>query len=751
MMRLSLLLLAALMSNAAAAESSPAPNGAVGQQQLKALADDMLAWRTATDTGVRLQRGISITAFDSLSQANAQRLSYEARGLLARLRGIDLKGLSSSDRVFAAAMEHDLVFRSEEAQFQDLEQVATPYRGGDIHQFVMRVLAIHPLATQPDLQNYLGLLRSYADVLDEMRERLERQRRLKILLPKPAIPAAIETLASLRKSVVGLTPPSERLSAIDKQAAARFQADARALVTGQIEPRIARLQKIFDASYITAAPVAVGLAQYPNGHAYYRHLIYGYTGETMDPRAIHELGQQRMAEIEAQLTRLRDQVGFHGTRAEFHRMLRTDPRWIAKDPKEVEARYRQFIQKFEPKLPDYFAVLPKARYDVKRLDPSAEPGMTYGYYQQPTDADPVGYYRYNGSDLANRPLIGAQHLIYHELMPGHHLQLSLEAEAPAVHPLRRFLSSAAYTEGWAEYAARLAEEMGLYEKYDMYGHLMLRSFIVTRLVVDTGLNALGWNLDQARQYMREHSLESDRQIDSELLRYSTDIPAQALGYYLGYEKMTQLRHAAIDALGAKFDIKAFNAALLGTGSVPLNALDQRITDFITESKADPGLAALTNTHFAAINRASIVIDRPPSVVWKALLDRASWMPNFGSKRVLAGAPDQTGEVAIYTSRAQNGKSSERLEEVLAAVPNQLLVMRLAPPSGDPTLTFVEFKLSPHGRQTQVDFNLYWVDEASPGASREEIASTRASYVSQTQRTIEEELQALQRSARQKRK
>jgi uncharacterized protein (DUF885 family) len=209
--------------------------------------------------------------------------------------------------------------------------------------------------------------------------------------------------------------------------------------------------------------------------------------------------------------------------------------------------------------------------------------MTYGYYQEPTPADPVGHYYYNGSDLDKRSLAAAAHLIYHELIPGHHLQVSLQLENPHVHPIRQFLEYGAFAEGWAEYAASLGEELGLYsDPYDLYGHLTMQAFLAARLVVDTGTNYFGMSLDQARAYMKAHTFESETQIASETLRYSTDIYAQALSYRLGYEKFWELRHRAAHALGARFDIREFHAAAIGEGGMPLDVLDQQINWYISQ-------------------------------------------------------------------------------------------------------------------------------------------------------------------------
>jgi uncharacterized protein (DUF885 family) len=212
--------------------------------------------------------------------------------------------------------------------------------------------------------------------------------------------------------------------------------------------------------------------------------------------------------------------------------------------------------------------------------------MTFGYFQRATPADPVGRYRYNGSDPGSRSLIGAAHLICHELLPGHHLQVSLQDQAPVVHPLQRFLFSTATIEGWAVYASGLACEMGAITGFDLYGHAQMQGFMAARLVVDTGLNALGWTLDQARAFMRAQTIESLSVIDSELLRYATDIPAQALAYELGHVGIERIRQGARQRMGTTFDMRGFHDALLVNGGYPLPVLQGQIERWMATSQVE---------------------------------------------------------------------------------------------------------------------------------------------------------------------
>jgi uncharacterized protein (DUF885 family) len=302
-----------------------------------------------------------------------------------------------------------------------------------------------------------------------------------------------------------------------------------------------------------------------------------------EPERIHAQGLEEVAALAARMRELRSRIGFAGTEAEFHARLMQDPRVIAATPEDVGARYLRCMQRIEPLLPRWFARQPRSPYGVERLRPEQEAGMTYGYYDRPTLVGEQGTYRYNASDLATRSQLQVAALIYHELAPGHHFHIARQMELDHLPPLRsNSLELSVFNEGWAEYASGLAEEMGLYDDpYDLYGRLAHERFTAQRLVVDTGMNALGWTLERARAYMRDNTLEGPAQVASETLRYATDLPAQALAYRLGYRWFVDLRRETEQRLGARFDVRDFHEAVLGEGALPLQALRGHVQRVLT--------------------------------------------------------------------------------------------------------------------------------------------------------------------------
>jgi uncharacterized protein (DUF885 family) len=350
-----------------------------------------------------------------------------------------------------------------------------------------------------------------------------------------------------------------------------------------VAPAFDRLAAFMESTYRARASAGVGLSQYPGGREYYQFLIRRHTGLPLTPEQIHAIGVEEVTRLEAALDQVRRDAGFSGSLQDFHKYLRTDRRFMAKSAEDIGDRMMKAIARIEPKVDAFFPLKPQAPYGVKRLDPALEPSMTYGYYEMPAGSEKRGNYRFNGSKAEERSVLMAEAVIYHELVPGHHFQIMLQRENTSLIPYRRSAAFTAYTEGWGEYASDVAGEMGMYaDPYARAGRLAMDLFLSTRLVVDTGMNALGWSREKAMAYMREHTFESDLQIDTETLRYSVDTPGQALAYKMGTRKIHELRDLAAAKLGASFDLKAFHGHLLRYGAMPLGVLEGHVNCFVQE-------------------------------------------------------------------------------------------------------------------------------------------------------------------------
>jgi uncharacterized protein (DUF885 family) len=580
--------LIALIGVGAATETAPAD---AARRDLHALLDEYWQFRIADDPQSRIALGLAVTRLPDPSEAHFREEGAFARRMLERLERIDKAALSHDDwlslEIAAWDCRQAVAFQDHFWQRPPFTTASLPLRG--IHSALAEV----PLRNRADLDNYLALARQYPGVIRELRKILDTGRAKGILVPK----AMVDIVEPMIRSAIHKPEESplwvadERLAGLRKAgpgaaAITAFQAELRRLVTTEANPALTDLADAFAATR-AAAPEGVGMSQYPGGEAAYRELVRYHTTLDVSPEEIHRIGLAAVERLDARMAAVRARLGFKGTQAEFHTKLRTDPRFLPKTPEEVGERLMAPVRRMELQVPKYFLHLPKAPYGVKRLDPSLEAStFTFGMYDLPTETEPTGNYRFNGSKLSERPLVNAAALIYHELIPGHHFQMNLQRENEALPPFRRLGSHTAFVEGWAEYASGLADEMGLYagDPYDEYGRLGMDMFLSSRLVVDTGMNLLGWPRQKAIDYMLDHDLESATQITSESLRYSADRPGQALAYKMGSNKIRELRQRAETALGPQFDIRRFHDAVIGYGSMPLSVLEKHIDWWIGEEK-----------------------------------------------------------------------------------------------------------------------------------------------------------------------
>lgn len=562
-------------------------DGGADADLIAAAGNEYLEFVAARDPYLKFRRGEKVESFPDWTLEAAEADADFARDLLDRLAGVDEEAIDHEDWISLELLRWNLGMLVEAPKHYWADFNVTPYAAGGFSLNILhQVLGAAPVGTDEDRAHYVHLLDEYAQGIGQLADKVAGQKERGIHLPKVQVPAVVGMFEGYRSRLDELfVPAADRAG----DGADAFLAQVRETVETGIDAQLGRLVAELGDDYLEAAPEQVGLGTVPGGRELYVHRVRMHTTTDLTPEEIHQLGLDQVARIEAELAELREEIGFEATSEEtamkeFLDQVRSDPRFIAESPEEVEERYMGYIEMIEPHVADYFDVLPEAPYGVRRLDPTSEATMTFGVYQLPTAANPRGEYRYNGSDLENRSLFSAQGLIYHELIPGHHFQLALANEREDLPRFRReTIGYGAFTEGWAEYAANLAKEMGLYENpYDLYGRLVMEMFISCRLVLDTGMNYFGWDLERAREYMSARVVYSDVEVATELLRYSADIHGQALAYRIGNLEILRLRNKAEEALGDRFDIKAFHAAVIGSGAMPMVVLEEHIDWWIEQ-------------------------------------------------------------------------------------------------------------------------------------------------------------------------
>ena len=581
------ILVLAVLSLPLLVAAKPAAKPRTGSQALAAVLAEYDKLSLDREPSVRLQRGLDVTRFPELSLEEAQKDAAALRALRERLARIDPRRLTHEEWLSREILDWQLATYAEGAShFWDFFQV-TPYASSlrSLHQ----VFTSFTFRTEKDRLRYLDLLRQYARLVRQLRTNLETQRAMGILLPRAEIDPVIGLIRSfVRKPEESLfAVSSERLQRFYPESAVAFQGEVRKLIETQVNPALEALAAVPDAkAYRDAAPERTGLGQYPGGPQAYAYAVRLHTTlDAVTPEAIHQRGLQEVARLNGRLEELRKQVKFDGDLSAFRKFLKTDPRFFAKTPEEVSQRLLTAVRRIEPRIKDFFGRVPKAPYGVGRLEPELEGAMTYGYYRQPAPGRAEGDYLFNGSKLDERSMLSAATLIYHELIPGHHFQISLQLENAGLPEFRKASYPTAFVEGWAMYASGLAEEMGGYaDPYDLAGWIAQDLFLSSRLVVDTGMGALGWTRQQAIDFMEENTFESGTQIGTETLRYAVDIPAQALAYKMGSSEIWNLRRRAEKELGTKFDIRRFHDAVLGSGAMPMTVLRKHVDWWIDQEK-----------------------------------------------------------------------------------------------------------------------------------------------------------------------
>ncbi len=326
-----------------------------------------------------------------------------------------------------------------------------------------------------------------------------------------------------------------------------------------------------------------GLIHVPGGEAAYRALARSHVGLDIDPRAVHELGLREIERIDEAFSDLGARVlGVHGLEATLA-ALGSDPALRFGSAAEVFDTAKRTLARAEAAVPRWFGRVPALACEVLPIPDESAPHQTLAYYSWPTlDGSRPGRFYINLYAPETRPRFEAEALAFHEAVPGHHLQMALAAELHDLPAFQRILGSNAFVEGWALYTERLADEMGLYSSdMDRFGILSFDAWRASRLVVDTGMHALGWTRDQAIDFMREHTALDDGNIANEVDRYIA-WPGQALAYKLGQLEILRLRARAKAALGESFDIRAFHDVVLGSGAVGLTTLTGIVEAWIAE-------------------------------------------------------------------------------------------------------------------------------------------------------------------------
>ena len=450
-------------------------------------------------------------------------------------------------------------------QLADLLQIMPVTRAEQVEQMLAR-LAAYPRRMEQEIAN---LRRAAAAGYVPSRELLER------------VLAQIEGQLIADATATPWYAPFKRLgSGIPAAEREALQQRGKTAVETQVMPPMRALRALVATELMPRAAADGSLKNAPDGTKIYDILVRQQTTTDLSATEIHAIGLRELARLRLEMEAVMRETKFEGDFPAFVKFLNTDPRFFHTSAEELLTGYRDIAKRLDAEMPKLFAELPRAPYGVQAMP--AHMGNRAEYYNGPAlDGSRAGVFFANTTALNGRPKWAMETLVAHEAVPGHHLQIARAIELRGLPAFRRSgWGFTAFTEGWALYAETLGFDLGLYtDPYQRYGHLQWQAFRAARLVVDTGIHALGWTRQQSIDYMVERTGVNREFVTSEIDRYTSN-PGQALAYMIGRLKIAELRDRARTRLGARFDIRQFHNAVLDQGALPLATLERVIDEWI---------------------------------------------------------------------------------------------------------------------------------------------------------------------------
>ena len=531
---------------------------------------------------------------DYLSDAYFAAEKRAADDDLAALATIDRAALAPEDRVSYDVFRYTRAIdrRGYEPQLLAATQVRPIDHFAGAQIFVPQLASgesVAPFRSVADYEANLKRLGGYIEYLDGAIARMREGLASGVTQPKLVVRNMIEQFDNLlAEGVEGSTfykPAKAFPDDVPEAQRERLAQDYARFIRERLNPAHARMRDFLRDDYLPRARDSVGLGQMPGGAALYRYLVERTTTTSLTPEAIHRIGLDEVARIQAGMERVRAQVGFAGTRQEYAKFMTTDPRFVPKSREAMAEAFMDIDRRVREVVGREFARVPRSALAVRPVPSFRERTAAAGSYQNGLpDGSKPGVFYYNAYDLQARSTWGFETLFLHEGIPGHHYQIMLAIENAALPAFQRFGGNTAYVEGWALYTESLGPKLGLFtDPYQLYGHYNDEMLRAMRLVVDTGIHALGWGRDQAIDYMLANSGMGRTDAEAEVDRYVA-IPAQALSYKIGALTIQNLRSEAETALGARFDIRDFHEQVLGSGALPLPILEAKVRGWIARQR-----------------------------------------------------------------------------------------------------------------------------------------------------------------------
>ncbi|MBA4763946.1 MAG: DUF885 domain-containing protein [Erythrobacter sp.] len=504
----------------------------------------------------------------------------------AKMRSdFDLSALSAEDalsyRLFAAMAERSAA----RFPFRDYDYIFDQMNGAQ-SQLPAFLINIHRVTDTSDAEAYISRIEGMGPALDTLLAQSREHADAGIMPPDwvyPYVISDIENLLAAGNDNAILEDFRGKVAELD--GSATMIETAESAWASSARPAYERLLAEMKRQQ-AIAPTDDGIWRFPEGAAYYEALLANYTTTDLTADEIHNIGLREIERIHGEMRAIMQQVGFEGDLQDFFQYTRSDDRFYYDSREAYLADAEAKLDAMEARLPEYFNTLPTDPLVIKPVEAFREKSAGKAFYQRPAPdgSRPGTYYvnLYNLNDMSKNEL---EALAYHEGLPGHHLQLSIQTQLGDVPPFRRFGGVTAYSEGWGLYSEELGKDMGFYtDPYSDFGRLGMELWRAARLVVDTGIHHKRWSREEAIAYLTENTPNPDGDIRKAIERYVV-YPGQATAYMIGKLKIMELRGRAREQLGEDFDIRAFHDVILTSGPVPLSIMEENVDSWIAQNRS----------------------------------------------------------------------------------------------------------------------------------------------------------------------
>jgi len=577
-----------LMLSASALAQSPAAGS--DTERLYKLFDDDWKWAMtefpefATFAGYP---GQNHRWTDNSPEAIARRKQRPPQSLKV-LDSIDRTKLSPADQLnydlYRRFMQDQLDGQRFPFEYIQVSQLSGPQTA------VGQILAVMPTFTAKDYENILARLNGVPTLIDQAIVLLNKGLETKITPPRVTLRDVPQQVKNVLVDDPAKSPffqPFTRMpDSIPAAERERLANAAKAAIAEKVLPAFRKFHDYLVNTYLPGTRETIALSNLPDGQAWYAYMARLSTTTDLTPKQIHEIGIAEVKRIRAEMEKIIQETSFQGSFADFKKFLKDDPKFFYADGESVLNAYRAIAKRADPETVKLFGTVPRLPYGVIRVPEHMAKSAPAAYYQPGTlEAGRPGNFFVNTYDLKTHQKWQMEALVLHEAVPGHHFQGSIALELPGKTPqFRKQLGNTAYVEGCGLYAESLGYEMGFYkDPYAKFGQLNYDMWRAVRLVLDTGIHAMGWSRQQAIDYFLENTVLSDHEVVVEVDRYIV-WPGQALGYKIGQLKFKELRAYATQELGQSFSLRAFHDQLLGSGALPLSILEERTKAWVAEQK-----------------------------------------------------------------------------------------------------------------------------------------------------------------------